>query len=691
MGQQRRLATIMFTDVVGYTAAMARDERHAHVLVDRAHEHVRAFVEHCGGRWLETVGDGSLSAFASASQAVDCALAIQNSLASDPELQLRIGLHVGDVVFSDEGVYGDGVNVASRVHALAPPGGTVVTEAIRSAVRGHANLRFTSLGRKRLKNVEEPVAVYRLNAGTSGPARWPGTAGRRTAMAAAVLVIGLGSLTVFLATSEQERGDTPTDEPHRIAVLPFEHGSGESDEHFADGLTEELINSLAQLKELQVTARTSAFYFKGKAVPVAEIADQLGVDYVVEGMVRRSGQRLRVSAQLIRADEDFHLWSRTYDRELADIFEVQLEIAEKIAETLGVLLDEAKRQRMRAVGVGDIEAFLAYQKGWEFHRQAHASSRDRFYPLMIETNTWFDRAIERAPDFSEAYSARADLYAHLVMSKAIGRSRPPEAAAIAPRAEQLLRMDWDAAYRTAVSEARQAAIDIDRTIVFGDWGTLPDKVERLSAAEGCGRTAWLDDLAPFGMAEAVLTNNRRLTECDPLSHAGWVKAIDGAIWAGQSDLALEIAQTGMAKFQDENIARGHILSLVALGQLDEAERRIKSLSDGNKAMGMQIMIHATRGARAQVERLARERYRKFDTERPLLIAAWLGDRERANEVAAQYDGRAFGHFALMSRVMTCLCGPPFDLDATPNFKQRIERSGLPWPPPSPIDFPVKNW
>jgi hypothetical protein len=198
------------------------------------------------------------------------------------------------------------------------------------------------------------------------------------------------------------------------------------------------------------------------------------------------------------------------------------------------------------------------------------------------------------------------------------------------------------------------------------------------------------------MAKEVLIHNRRLTECDPLSFAGWNKAIHGAIWAIQPEVALEIVQAAMAKIQNEkiqneNITREHIQSLVALGQLEKAEHEMKSLGDENRPMRVQLMVHAARGARAQVERLARELDREFDAEDPLLVAAWLGDRNRANEVAAQYDDRAFGYFALIRRVNSCLCGAPFDLDATPNFKQRIERSGLPWPPPSPIDFPAKDW
>jgi TolB-like protein/DNA-binding winged helix-turn-helix (wHTH) protein len=332
----------------------------------------------------------------------------------------------------------------------------VLTQAVREL-----RMAFDDDGRNPAFIETIPRGGYRLIAEVEPGVALSGRWSRKWAGLGLGLLVLSAGIALWIALSGR-----PVDAGQRkIAVLPFEYkGQEASFDYFADGLTEELINSLTQLKELRVTARTSAFHFKGKALPVAEIADQLGVDYVVEGMVRRSGKDLRISAQLIRADKDFHLWSRTYDRELTDLFEIQHDIAERVAEALGILLDEAKRQRMRAVGVKDIEAFLAYQKGWELHRRAHAIRGDRFYPMMIKANTWFDRAIDRAPGFSEAYSARADLYSHLVRGKVFHRPIAPEAVEIAPRAEQLLRRDWDAAYRTAASEARRAAIDIARTL-----------------------------------------------------------------------------------------------------------------------------------------------------------------------------------------------------------------------------------
>lgn len=560
MTKQRRLATIMFTDVVGYTASMERDERHARELVARAHEHVRAFVERCSGQCLETVGDGSLSAFASASQAVDCALAIQGSLASDPNLQLRIGLHVGDVVFTDDGVYGDGVNVASRVHALAPPGGTVVTDAIKSAIRGHPNLQFTSLGRKRLKNVEEPVAVYRLTAGTSSPARWLGTAGRHAALAAAVLVIGLGSLAVFLAMGELE--PEPDTAKNSIAVLPFTDMSPEGDqEYFSDGLSEEILNLLAQIKELKVIGRTSSFAFKGRNVDLREIGDQLGATYILEGSVRKDGEQLRITAQLIDAGNGTHLWSESYDRRLENIFQIQDEIAGAIVDTLEVSLTGGGRRAAEEHGTNSMPA---YERFLEARRLIQLRGRSN----LVAARGLLDEALERDPDYAPALAARAQVA--LLLSDATGSyGETPQAEAIAeaePLIERALALDPELATAHAVNgfklfelrEFKRASDALARALELN-----PSHADALNWQMIASRTA--------GRLDEMVTVGRRAAEIDPLNLVARGNLALGYILAQRTEEALATAASLQRDFPD--YAFGHIREAEALrdsGRLAEA-------------------------------------------------------------------------------------------------------------------------
>ena len=258
-----------------------------------------------------------------------------------------------------------------------------------------------------------------------------------------------------------------------VAVLPFTAmSSGADDSYFADGLTEEILNSLARLPELLVTARTSSFHFKDKNLPVPEIAATLGVDHIVEGSVRRSGERVRITAQLIRAEDGFHLWSNTYDRTLEDVFAVQEDIAENIAETLDVVLNEEKRQEMRDARIEDVEAFIAYQKGMELMAKAHSTSDP--IDMLPEANKYFDQALAIVPSISDAQMERTDLFGHIIYSNAIGHGDATPEELEAAMEEILSGLTLAARY--AHSDAARANIEAERAEFSGDWSSIPAKL-----------------------------------------------------------------------------------------------------------------------------------------------------------------------------------------------------------------------
>ena len=325
----------MFADVVGYTAAMARSEAEGLLLRRRHRSIVRPLVERYGGQWIEETGDESLSSFASALDAVNCALAIRDALRDDRELQLRIGIHLGDVVFEDGRVYGDGVNIAARIRPLAEPGGICVSDEVRHSVQNQSHIGLRSLGEHSLKNVPRPIAVHAVSGEPAPPAvslSSPREARRRAWPA----VIGAGALVVTALVVWQFRETLlPAAAEHSLAVLPFADLSPARDqEPFADGLSEELIHVLSRVEGLRVTARTSAFAFKGRNEDVRRIGEQLGVGAVVEGSVRKDGDRLRITAQLVQTADGFHVWSESFDRGLEDVFAVQEEIARAVAQAL---------------------------------------------------------------------------------------------------------------------------------------------------------------------------------------------------------------------------------------------------------------------------------------------------------------------------------------------------------------------
>ena len=291
--------------MTGYTALMQENEQLARNKRKRLKDVLESTIQKHNGKILQYYGDGSLSIFNSAIDSVDCAMSIQQQLQQEPKVELRIGIHTGDVVIEEEAIYGDGVNLASRIESLAVPGAVFISEKVFDEIKNQENITTREMGFFELKNVKQPVRIFAIaNNGIVVPAR------------------------------DELKGKTKQP-ANRLAVLPFVNMSADPEnEYFSDGITEELLNALTKVDGLQVTSRTSAFAFKGKNDDIREIAIQLNVDKVLEGSVRKAGNRVRITAQLINAADGYHIWSENYDRDLTDIFEVQDEISSIIANKL---------------------------------------------------------------------------------------------------------------------------------------------------------------------------------------------------------------------------------------------------------------------------------------------------------------------------------------------------------------------
>ena len=330
-----------------------------------------------------------------------------------------------------------------------------------------------------------------------------------------------------------------------VAVLPFVAMSrGPDDEYFADGLTEEILNSLTRVPELLVTARTSAFHFKGQDIPIPEIADALGVAHVVEGSVRRDGDRLRVTAQLIRADDGFHLWSENYDRDTEDTFGVQTDIAEKIATALDVVLDEEQMERMKAAGMRNPEAYILLQKGRKSYVEAHSSDLSSI--SLLEANELFDAVIALEPGASVAYFLRADHFAHFLIKTV---SDPTitvdeQAAALATFNE-----NYDAAIRTSNDEAFRNASAYDQALISGRWRLLPNLMDRIFAKQSCTNPGWLNQTSlPYGRAADMLRQMQKEIECDPLRFSGYWDATNSLVWLGRFERGGRYRQRGLENY-----------------------------------------------------------------------------------------------------------------------------------------------
>jgi adenylate cyclase len=302
----RLLAAIMFTDIVGYTAMMQKNERKAKKLRDRHRKVLEAQIAAYQGKILQHFGDGTLSVFVSAIHAVSCAVRAQQELQKEPRIPIRIGVHLGDIAYNEEGVYGDSVNIASRIEALALPGSVIISDKVYDEIKNQPGLPVRPLGTRYLKNVREPVDLYALaNDGLMVP-------------------------------KPDDISGLTKDEGISIAVLPLVNISPDPEnEYFADGITEEIINTLSKVDGMTVKSRTSSFAFKGKNLDVRDIGGRLGVTYIIEGSVRKEGGNVRITVQLVDASDGSQLWAEEYDRKLEEeVLKLQDEISGKIVEKL---------------------------------------------------------------------------------------------------------------------------------------------------------------------------------------------------------------------------------------------------------------------------------------------------------------------------------------------------------------------
>jgi TolB-like protein len=479
-----------------------------------------------------------------------------------------------------------------------------------------------------------------------------------------------------------------------VAVLPFvAMSSGPDDEYFADGITEEILNSLAQLPELLVTARTSAFSFKVQDLPIQEIAAMLGVRHVVEGSVRRSGERLRVTAQLIRAEDGFHLWSENYDSTSADMIEVQENIAEKIAAALDVVLDEKKREAMRQAGLRNPEAFTLYQKGLDYYERAHGQM-DQQEGLRL-ANGYFEQVMDLVPEYWEVYANHSDRYVHMLNDVVTGTQHEGVTEQTLVDAYQTVLADYAAAARFAPTDQLRYLAELDLAFLSGNWRGLAGRLEKALAEPDCRQDGnWTSTVANvMGYSAEYYAVAEKVLECDPLRNLSWFNASRAKFWAGDAAGALEMAREGIEVAPGGWLTMTLLQTLAANGLHDEAHSIIEAeIQFEGLALIFHTMIAAHRGDRDRLVPLMesidqQERQNFFGT----VVAAWTGRREQANAMAAEIDQHFWGPNALWQLVQWCQCGAPWDLEVTPNFAAKIEEANLAWPPVTPLEYPLKNW
>jgi TolB-like protein/Tfp pilus assembly protein PilF len=641
-GEQRRLAAVMFTDIVGYSSLTQKNERLALELLEEHRKIVRPIVAHHNGREIKTMGDAFLIEFESALEATQCAIDIQKTLHDHNQhatvercLHLRIGIHLGDVIQRQSDVLGDAVNIASRIEPLAEADGICISQQVFDQVRNKIDCLTEDLGPHQLKNIEYPINVYRIL-----PLRENGE----------ITKISL--------------------DKKRIAVLPFMNISPDpNDAYFADGLTEELIARLSTISGFKVIARTSIMRFRGTTKSVGEIGKELKSGTVLEGSVRKAANRLRVTAQLIDATTEEHLWVQNYDRQLEDVFAIQTEVARNVSDALETQLLSEEREHIEKKPTGDIGAYTFYLKGRYYWNER---SRD----ALEKAIKYFEEAIRRDPGFALAYAGLADSYIVLVDHGHLPRSEG------FPKAK----------------EAARKALELDETLAEAhtslgnilscqwDWLGAEEEFARALRSNPNYATAhhWYSiHLLTLGRLDEAIEELKIAEELDPLSPM--IHAYAGLVYLAARQYDIALAELDKALELDPNFVpalANRVDVYCAESMFEEAlaqlERVLPFFQPLSTAMKAEVgSVYAASGRTEKAKRILRECEEASAHERAedvnqralAIIHLKLGNKDRASEwLEKAFEARTITPYLVKLT-------PHFDeISSDPRFEELLKKT-----------------
>jgi TolB-like protein/class 3 adenylate cyclase len=512
---RRRLAAIMFTDMVGYTALGQRNESLSLALVEEQRKLIRPILGRHSGKEIKTMGDAFLVEFRSALDAVRCAYDIQRatrefniSLPDEKRIHLRVGVHLGDVVESEGDISGDAVNVASRIESLAEDGGVCLTRQVYDHVENKFALPLESIGPKSLKNVSAPVEVYKI----------------------------------VMPWTVESPAPVQLDK-RRIAVLPFVNMSPDpADEYFADGMTEEIITTLSKVEQLAVIARTSVTQYKKTTKRVCDIARELNTGSLIEGSVRKAANRVRIAVQLLDGATEGHVWAENYDRDLSDVFEIQSDVAKQVSDVLRIQLLPSERRKIEKKPTNNKEAYVLYLKGRHYWNKRTPQS----LKIAVE---YFEKAIREDPNFALAYAGIADCYLILADWGLVSSKKGAHKAR--SLAEKALELDG------TIAEAHASLGNIF-TFQFWDWHRAELEFKTSIELNPKYPTArqWFGMFLSFaGRLGESFEQHQKALELDPFSPIININFATALVQAGRYSEGVEQAQKTLALNPD--FASGH--------------------------------------------------------------------------------------------------------------------------------------
>jgi adenylate cyclase len=550
---ERRLAAILAADVAGYSRLMGADEDGTLALLNA---HRREFLdpkiaEH-RGRVVKRTGDGVLVEFASAVDAARCAIEIQYGMTErnsaqpqDKRIELRIGINVGDIIIEDDDIFGDGVNIAARLEGIAEPGGICLSRGAHDQVKGKLDIVFEDGGEQQLKNIADPVRVYRMRpVASAGGGTWRVTA-------------------PFL----------PLPDKPSIAVLPFQNMSGDPEQdYFCDGMVEDIITDLSKIAGLMVISRNSSFTYKGKAINVKQVGRDLGVRYVLEGSVRKAGTRIRVTGQLIDSATGGHLWAERYDRNLTDLFEVQDDVTRQIVDALKVTLSPSENARLANSGTHNIDAYDNFLRAREF-LLGENKNREKFEQAL----KFFTTALELDPNYSQAYAGLGWAYMFDYFNR--WSDNADNSLQLAKRsAEQAIQKDPNEPFaRFAVSLATMFERDLDRAKSEADIALSLNPNFALAYAN-------LGTICTYsGEPQAAIAAIERAMRLDPAWSQQYLHFLGTAyLLAGKYEIAAALLRQRVLLVPGTDFTRAVLASALGhLGEVHEAHRVWRELKEIN--------------------------------------------------------------------------------------------------------------
>jgi TolB-like protein/class 3 adenylate cyclase/Tfp pilus assembly protein PilF len=646
----RQLAAIMFTDIEGYTAIMQQNEHKALTLKDRHRLVLETEHGNFDGKIVQYYGDGTLSIFSSVVQAVKCALEMQKAYCQWPTVPVRIGLHVGDVIINDGHIFGDGVNLASRIESLGVPGSVLLSDKVMDEIRNQPDIKTQSLGTFKFKNVEREVEVFSLDDEALVQPQRESLKGK---------------------TEEKKQAAVPASFNKSIAVLPFVNMSNDPEqEYFSDGIAEEILNSLSHLKNLDVAGRTSSFQFKGKNIDLRELGKKLGVTAVLEGSVRKQRNRLRVTAQLINVEDGFHMWSEKYDREMDDIFAIQDEIALSVTENLKItLLDKEKSIITGSAPTENKMAYDLYLKG-------------RFYwnrrgPGLKKALEFFLQSAQLDPEFSLAHAGIADTYALFAFYSVL----PPHE--VIPKAKQAA----ERAITLNPSRVEPYSVLAYITAFYDwDWEKAEKEFQNAISINPAYAPAhyWYSNYLSFVKRDFKHSEEeaQKAIDLDPFIPHTHNTLASLYITFGKFDEAVAVAKTSIEL--DENIFLSHYFYSTALGGLGRYEEAIEAINAAmtisyrhQYALSELSWLYYRSGnieaARKLYDELLKRSETEFVSKLSISVAAYSsGDHDKAYEFMEQA-------FKEKSSLLVSIDAYPYFsyIKADPRFQTFIQRMNFP--------------